>query len=104
MVAMKWSASMRSYGRRQKTGAAMWWAGHSFGPRFVTDMVPFLVYFIPLNFLGLSHVNSILRKSVFSVALALFALVNLFTPEEQPAATWLWNIAPNNINSEPERA
>src|SRR5262249_16415322 len=30
--------------------ASMWWAGHSFGPRFTTDIVPFLAYFTAFNF------------------------------------------------------
>jgi hypothetical protein len=25
-------------------GSSAWWAGHSYGPRFMTDVVPFLVY------------------------------------------------------------
>src|SRR5712671_2129428 len=27
-----------------------WWAGHSYGPRLMTDIVPFLAYFVAFNF------------------------------------------------------
>ena len=28
---------------------AIWWAGHAFGPRYLTDVIPFLVYFTAFN-------------------------------------------------------
>ncbi len=85
--------------------ASRWWAGHAFGPRFTTDIVPFLVYFTAFNF-RLPETFRPRTQIALSGAIALLALVSL-TIHAQGAlryATWQWNVNPKNIDEDPSRA
>jgi hypothetical protein len=85
--------------------ASMWWAGHSFGPRFMTDILPFLVYFVSFNFLALSHSGPVIRRSVVSIALVLFAIsAGIHSRGATSHAPWLWNPFPKDIDRNPDRA
>jgi hypothetical protein len=85
--------------------AARWWGGHSFGPRFMTDIVPFLVYFTAFNFRLPETFRPGMQIAV-SAAIAALALVSL-TIHAQGAlryATWDWNVTPKSIDDDPARA
>jgi hypothetical protein len=85
--------------------ASRWWGGHSFGPRFMTDIIPFLVYFTAFNFRLPETIRPRTQIAV-SAVVAVLALVSL-TIHAQGAlryATWQWNIAPRNIDQDPARA
>jgi hypothetical protein len=85
--------------------ASRWWGGHSFGPRFMTDIIPFLVYFTAFNFRLPETIRPRTQIAV-SAVVAVLALVSL-TIHAQGAlryATWQWNIAPRNIDQDPTRA
>lgn len=77
-----------------------WWGGHSFGPRFMGDIVPALAV---LGALGLS--GSERRSRV--VHLILRALVGLSVLAHAPGAlsytTVLWNRYPRDIDGDPRR-
>lgn len=80
-----------------------WWAGHSYGPRFFADMVPFLVYFlIPVvDFLAHAHKPKWIMLTIFLALTALSFWINY-----RGAVRWevyLWNINPVNVDSKPSR-
>jgi hypothetical protein len=87
-------------------GAAnMWWAGHAFGPRFTTDIVPFLVYFTAFNFRLPETIRPRTRRAVFA-AVGVLALASM-TIHAQGAfryATWEWNYVPDDIDQNNSRA
>ncbi len=85
--------------------ASRWWAGHAFGPRFTTDIVPLLVYFTAFNF-RLPETFRPRTQIAVSAAIAVLALVSL-TIHAQGALryeTWQWNLNPRNIDDDPSRA
>jgi len=84
--------------------ASMWWAGHSFGPRFTTDVVPFLAYFTAFNF-RLPESFQHRTQVVVSSAIVVLALVSMAIHEQGSFrhATWEWNYIPNNIDQNPAR-
>jgi len=85
--------------------ASRWWGGHAFGPRFMTDIIPFLVYFTAFNF-RLPETFCPRTQLAVSAVAAMLALVSL-TIHARGAlqyATWQWNIAPRNIDDDPSRA
>jgi glycosyltransferase involved in cell wall biosynthesis len=85
--------------------ASMWWAGHSFGPRFMTDIVPFLVYFTAFNFRLLDPFRSRTQTAV-SAAVAVLALVSLIINAQGALRqeTFAWNVIPNDIDQNTSRA
>jgi len=85
--------------------AGQWWAGHSFGPRFTTDVLPLLAYFAMPAVLAI--VESLPRARVANLAIvALLAAWSLFA-HFRAATTWdvwAWNGTPVSIDERPERA
>lgn len=82
-----------------------WWAGHSFGPRYATDVLPLLAYFmIP----ALAAV-AVRRPPVKRWLLALLVVLTgwSFFAQYRAATTWdvwAWNGTPVSIDDRPERA
>ena len=85
--------------------ASMWWAGHSFGPRFMTDVVPFLVYFTAFNF-RLPETVRPRTQTAISTVIVLLALASAVIHAQGAIRykTWEWNYIPDNIDSNPSRA
>ena len=84
--------------------ASMWWAGHSFGPRFMTDVVPFLVYFTAFNFRLPETVGPRTRAAIFTtIALFAFAGALIHAQGAIRYGTWEWNYIPDNIDENPSR-
>jgi hypothetical protein len=87
------------------TGAAsMWWGGHSYGPRLMTDILPLLVFFVAFNFRPPATVSTRGRVSLVA-AVVILAVVGavihargVFRQE-----TWLWNVVPENVDRNPAR-
>lgn len=69
----------------------MWWAGHSYGPRFFTDMLPYLVYFL-IPFVGwLGSGRGFVRVIVaaaFTVSIAVSALMHSHGALSREAPYW----------------
>jgi hypothetical protein len=87
-------------------GAAnMWWAGHAFGPRFTTDIVPFFVYFTAFNFRLPETTRPRTRRAVFAT-IGVLAMVSLTIHANGAMnyATWQWNVIPKNIDDHTYRA
>lgn len=85
--------------------ASVWWAGHSFGPRFMTDVVPFLAYFTAFNLRLPATVRFRTQRSL-SVTIAVFAVVSALINAQGALrpATKDWNVLPRNIDQDPSRA
>jgi hypothetical protein len=79
-----------------------WWAGHCFGPRFMTDVLPFLCYFVAFNF---RPATSAWKTAAVAAGIGVLALTSIFIHSRgawEPAV-WLWNVSPNNIDRTPAR-
>jgi len=81
-----------------------WWAGHSYGPRFFSDMTPFFLYLLVPVFNELQKykrkVNLLLTVAVF----LLTALSFLFHARGALSVeTFAWNSDPVDIEQNPER-
>lgn len=97
--------------RQQRTlniaycASSMWWGGHSLGPRFTTDIVPFLTYFTAFNF-RLPATFSRSAQTAISACIAVLAVVSLLIHSQgaRRVETWRWNVIPNNIDRNTSRA
>ena len=95
---------------------AHWWAGHSYGPRFMTDVVPWLVI---LAILGIDAMRAALRagegvpadpvvgnweRRAVLAAGALLLAFSIFTHGRGAFSndTHLWNVTPN-VDLHPEK-
>jgi hypothetical protein len=81
-----------------------WWAGHSYGPRFMTDVVPFLVYFVAFNVCALRRLAPC-PKAAVSGAMALLAVASVLIHahgalSRVPSG---WNVWPLNVDTMPAR-
>ncbi len=94
------------------SGFSHWWGGHSFGPRLMTGVVPWLVL---LAILGIDELlrrkgmlptqAGLVRWRIELTAGGLLLLLSMFinTLGATAHATWLWNVRPKEIDSHPER-
>jgi hypothetical protein len=85
-------------------GTAMWWAGHSFGARFMTDIVPFLVYFTSFNLQRHAGIRPQVQRAL-SGCIAVFALISIVINAQGAvrAAPLFWNVLPRNVDQDPSR-
>jgi hypothetical protein len=77
-----------------------WWGGHSYGPRFFTDLTPVFVLFLIPYFQSWGQQGLALRAAF--VALALVGLAIHLRGGWSPAV-YRWNVDPVNIDQSPER-
>jgi hypothetical protein len=78
----------------------VWWAGHTYGPRYLSDMIPILILgLIPI--LQRWEVTS----SVLRIAFAALALAGLGIHQRGgwSGAVHEWNAIPNNVDQHTER-
>ncbi|MDD3926895.1 MAG: hypothetical protein PHT33_09580 [bacterium] len=81
-----------------------WWGGHSFGPRFFTDMMPYFMCFIISIAVTIRQSNPT-SKYLFSSIFIAFALIS-FAMHYRGANDWSvfsWNSTPVNVDCCPER-
>ena len=77
-----------------------WWAGHSFGPRYMTDLLPFLVYFTAFNF----NVAASWRPAVMTAMGVLVAIsVAIHAQGALGGGPWRWNATPQDVDFNPSR-
>jgi len=93
------------------SGFAHWWGGHSFGPRFTTGTIPWLVLLTILGLGAMAKAQShqpdrarLSRSITLSIGVALLA-ASVFTNARGAlsADTLEWNSKPLNIDQHPER-
>jgi hypothetical protein len=79
-----------------------WWGGASYGPRFFSDLVPFLIYFLvpAVSFLFQAEEKKFLR-CIFFLAL-LFSFYTNFHGATSWKGYW-WNREPANVDQHPRR-
>jgi hypothetical protein len=81
-----------------------WWAGHSFGPRYATDIVPFLAYFTAFNLQPSSSFGRRARAVAWSGTIALAAMsIGIHAQGALRVPPYAWNVIPNNVDQHPER-
>jgi len=82
----------------------VWWAGHSVGPRFLTDVLPYLAYFLvePLTLLTEAPRRHPAWLGVF--VLTAVVSVAIHTSGATRPAVHHWNDGPPNVDAAPERA
>jgi len=81
-----------------------WWAGHSFGPRFFSDMIPYFIYFLIPVVAGMPKLKG-MRKAVFASIFFCFILISLFA-HYRGATNWdvhAWNRDPVDVDRNPAR-
>lgn len=82
----------------------VWWAGHSFGPRYVTDVLPVLAWFAMPAVAALGELRGRPRRAALVVTTLLIAWS--FFAQLRSATTWdvwEWNGSPVNVDQQPER-
>ena len=81
---------------------SMWWGGHNYGPRFLTDILPVACYLI-----NYSIVNIFARKksSARQIVLGFFIILSIYTQVVGVFAKMgvYWNVYPVNVNLHPQR-
>ena len=77
-----------------------WWAGHSYGPRFLTDLTPVFVLFLIPYFETWGRCSAAFRAAFVTLALIGFAihLRGGWSP-----TVYRWNVLPDNIDQHPAR-
>jgi surface polysaccharide O-acyltransferase-like enzyme len=82
----------------------MWWGGHSYGPRYFSDLIPYFIYFT-VPFIGALFGSEIRKKVVpltcFLVLLFFSFFVHLRGATAQEV--YRWNFDPTNIDLNPGR-
>lgn len=86
-----------------------WYGGHSYGPRFFTDVLPFIVYFL-IPVLAAVPWPLTWRAVPLTAVFVLLLMASLFTHGRgavDPAAALVWNRAVEHVNedvdSDPQR-
>jgi len=83
---------------------AHWWAGHSYGPRFMTEAMPFLAYFLLPVFEHLPALRSVRRGAALALVVLLAAVsaaMHGFGAVSQRG--YAWNVVPEDVDRHPER-
>lgn len=78
----------------------VWWAGHSYGPRYFSDMLPYFIYFLAPALKSIAALPRLKKRAmilVFSCAVVFSVLIHY-----RGATSWdvyLWNVAPTPVES-----
>jgi hypothetical protein len=81
-----------------------WWAGHSYGPRYFSDMIPYFIYFLIPAIMNIFTLKGI--RKVSAVFLLFCAIIISFFIHFRGATDWdvyAWNSDPINVDVEPSR-
>jgi len=82
-----------------QAGGGDWWGGWCFGPRYMTDLLPFLAWFLVLVW-GSIRARPVLRVA-FAATVAIALWVQVVGAFYYPAGDW--DGSPVNVNFEPQR-
>jgi hypothetical protein len=81
-----------------------WWAGHSYGPRYTTDLVPFLAYFTAFNFRALAGFTRKWRAALLTgIGVLAAASLVIHAQGALRSTPMSWNYLPDNIDQNPSR-
>jgi hypothetical protein len=81
-----------------------WWAGSSFGPRFFSDMIPYLIYYLIPAAIEISGARGV-RKVVLGWFLFCFIVISIFIHYRgaNSSMTYFWNVDPMKVDDHLER-
>jgi hypothetical protein len=85
-------------------GFKIWWGGACYGPRFMTEAIPMLVFLINYYLEPVSDIATVRRKAslmIFYFLIVVSMLVQMFGVFG--TGTALWNAIPLNVDHYPER-
>jgi hypothetical protein len=83
---------------------AHWWAGHSYGPRFFADMIPYLIYFMIPAMAEMFRLRGALKTiyvAIFVCLMAMSFFVHMRGTTTQDV--YDWNNYPVDVDLKPER-
>jgi hypothetical protein len=86
------------------SGFSPWWGGHSFGPRIMSDVLPFLAYFLAFS-LQWAGSGRAWQRTTVAWCIAGFAVLSIVI-HAQGALRWapyVWNGAPISVDVQPAR-
>ena len=78
-----------------------WWAGWAYGPRFLTDIAPMLIWFLPPVFASIADRRRVVLGVVVVVVIALSVSVQARGALEQSTVAWNWN--PTDVGTDRAR-
>jgi hypothetical protein len=78
-----------------------WWAGWSYGPRFLTDVAPFLVWFLPPVFAAVADRRRIALGVFAALAIVLSISIQARGALSQSTADWNWK--PRDVGTDRAR-
>ena len=82
----------------------IWWAGHSYGPRYLSDVTPFLVFFlIPALMKWRESAKWPAPSAAAAFAVLLAASVFIHSRGALRNEVYLWNVSPVNVDQNPAR-
>jgi hypothetical protein len=67
-----------------------WWAGWAYGPRFLTDIAPFLVWFLPPVLVEIRDRRRVLLGATVAVVVVLSIGIQAHGSLQQSAVEWNW--------------
>ena len=79
-----------------------WWGGHSYGPRFFTDMMPFLAVLLIPVLQKWRENPTVAAAAVFGILLAVSVMIHARGALSH--AVYSWNSRPVDIDKQPSRA
>jgi hypothetical protein len=84
--------------------APSWWGGHTYGPRFFTDVLPFVCFFCAPFLAALAGLPAP-RRAITAAAFALLLAFSVYV-HFRGATDWAvyrWNGTPVNVDDDPSR-
>ncbi len=81
-----------------------WWGGYSYGPRYFTDMLPYLIYFLIPVFSYIPNFSG-KRKAAFRSLLVCCVLISFFIHYRgaHSQQVYDWNASPVSVDLDPSR-
>ena len=80
-----------------------WWAGHSYGPRFFTDVTPLIIFLLVPALASAIQAPARHRGRTLVLALSLAASAGIHAVGASSWRAYAWNMEPSNIDDAPQR-
>jgi hypothetical protein len=95
VIGLHWVAIAQNYD---------WWGGDSFGPRYFSDMIPYLICLLLPFLMWISQIAGPIRTLVFvpfALTVSISAFINFRGSESRDV--YVWNVDPVSVSSHTER-